>query len=202
MFLVPLLEQGLPIEGFDASPFMLDRLRKKCGAKNIKPAIWEGRLEEMDQQDQYALIFIASASFGLIIDLENVKKCIEKIYRALHSGGKFVFDIQTLQAIPQQLNIWKGNLRYYIDGRKILLSTLDLPLEENIGTTLCRYDLIDGNDIIKTEIENFRIRLHDPYELAYLLKEIGFKNIKPMQPFNYNKKPGKNDEIVIFECQK
>ena len=34
-FFVPILELGLPIEGFDGSTFMLDRFREKLHFKNI-----------------------------------------------------------------------------------------------------------------------------------------------------------------------
>ena len=201
-FFIPILELGLPIEGFDASTYMLDRFRKKCCTKNLSPNVWHGLIEEMDQLNKYDLIFIPSGSFGLIIDPEQVKNCILKIYNALQSGGIFIFEAETLKAIPEQLGIWKGSVRELTDEKKILLSTLDLPLEDNIGTTLCRYDLIEGNNIIKTEIENFRVRLHDPIQLCSILKEAGFKDIKMIKPFDRNKKPDSNDELVIYECRK
>lgn len=201
-FFIPILELELPIEGFDASTYMLDRFRKKCSTKNLNPDVWHGLIEEMNQLNKYDLVFIPSGSFGLIIDSEQVKNCILKIHHALQSGGTFVFEAETLKAIPEQLGIWKGSIRRFADGKKILLSTLDLPLEDNIGTTLCRYDLIDGNNIIKTEIENFQVRLHDPIQLCSILKEAGFKDIKMIKPFDRNKKSDSNDELVIYECRK
>ncbi len=201
-FFIPMLELGLPIEGFDASIFMLNRLREKCSPKNLNPNIWHGLVEDMDQQNKYDLIFIPSGSFGLIIDPEQVKKCLSKMYDALQPGGTLVFEAETLLAIPEQLGIWKGAVQKRKDGKMILLNTLDLPLKDNVGTILCRYDLIDGNNITKTEIENFQVRLHDPLQLSSILKEVGFTNVKMIKPFDRNKKPDNHDELVIYECGK
>jgi SAM-dependent methyltransferase len=201
-FFIPMLELGLPIEGFDASNFMLNRLHEKCNAKNINPNVWHRLIEDMDQQDKYDLIFIPNGSFGLIIDKPQVNMCLLKIYNALHSGGTLVFEAETLYAIPEQIGIWKGSVSTREDEKKILLSTLDLPLEDNVSTTLCRYDLIDGKNIIKTEIENFRVRLYDPLKLCSILEKAGFKNIKMIKPFDRNKEPDNHCELVIYECSK
>lgn len=201
-FFIPLLEHELPIHGFDASPFMLNRLHEKCNAKKLIPDVWHGRIEEMDQENKYDLIFIPGGSFGLIIDQEQIEICISKIYHALQSGGTFVFEAETLHAMPDQLGIWKGTIRKRNDGKMILLNTLDLPLKDNVGTMLCRYDLIDGNNIIKTEIENFQIRLYDPPLLCSILKKVGFKHIKMIQPFDRNKASDIHDKLVIYECRK
>src|ERR1700733_5777139 len=45
-FFIPILELGLPIEGFDASTFMLDRFREKCSTKRLSPNVWHGLIED------------------------------------------------------------------------------------------------------------------------------------------------------------
>lgn len=201
-FLIPMLEKELDIEGFDASAFMLDRLRQKCVTKNLHPKIWKGFLHELKEKNKYDLVFIPSGSFGLIIESDQAKICLKKIFDALLDDGIFVFEAETLNAIPQQLNIWKGSVRKRPDNKSIILSTLDLPPIDNVVTTICRYDLVDGHAVINTEIENFRVRLYEPELLCNILKDVGFTTIKMIKAFDHTKEPGSNDEVIIYECRK
>lgn len=54
-FLIPIFEDAYEIHGFDASPFMLDALHRKCAAKHLKPKIWQGFIQEVALEETYAL---------------------------------------------------------------------------------------------------------------------------------------------------
>lgn len=201
-YMIPFMKAGFDIHGFDASPFMLEALHQKCVAQNIKPKVWQGFFEDLAQPTQYSLIFIPCGSLGLIIDRKQVKLCLKKIWEHLSEDGTFVFEAETLTAIPAQLGAWKGSVRKRLDGKNIVLSTLDLPPEDQVETTLCRYDLVEGNAIVQTEIENFRVRFYDPSELCALLKEAGFSSVKTIKAFEHGQTPGGQDEVIVYECRK
>jgi len=88
------------------------------------------------------------------------------------------------------------------DGQMIILSTLLLPSENHVSQILCRYELVDGNDIVKTEIEHFKVRLYEPDGLLKMLQEAGFQEIKTHKAFQRNQSPDENDEVIVFECRK
>ena|ERR1700722_11947081 len=46
-FLLPLLEEGFDVQGFDASDHMLEALHVKANAKNLKPKVWKGFVEDL-----------------------------------------------------------------------------------------------------------------------------------------------------------
>src|SRR5438309_6210811 len=89
-YLIPFLEEGFNVEGFDASPFMLKRLQTKCAQKNLTPHVWEQFLEGVPatllrqgfvgQAKQYNLIFIPDSSFCLFLNPVHIKMCLQKIY--------------------------------------------------------------------------------------------------------------------------
>jgi len=201
-FLIPILEAGYEIHGFDASPFMLDALHKKCVAKRLKPKVWQGVIQEVALKETYALIFIPSGSLGLIIDLREVKLCLKKFWEQLKKGGKLIFEVETLKAIPQKVGVWKGTVRQKANGQQILMSKLSLPLVDNVDTTMCRYELVEGHKVLKAEMEKFQVRLYDLKYMDGLLKEVGFKQIKCLKAFDYNKVSGIEDEVVVYECTK
>ena len=66
-FLVPLLEQGYSVTGFDYSPYMPDVCRSKCKERGLTTTLLEASFETVSLADRYGLIFIPSGSFCLII---------------------------------------------------------------------------------------------------------------------------------------
>lgn len=60
-FLLPLVGEGFDVHGFDASVPMLERLHAKARAKDLKPRVWQGFIEDLNQEtEHYSLIFIPS----------------------------------------------------------------------------------------------------------------------------------------------
>jgi SAM-dependent methyltransferase len=201
-YLIPLLEDGYTVEGFDASPFMLNALHAKCAQKNLSPHVWEQFLEGVPATKQYNLIFIPDSSFCLFLEPAHVKMCLQKIYSLIQPGGTFVFDLETVYAVPAKTGLWHGKAYKKPDGTTILSSTLPLPIENSIATVICRYELIDKTDILKTEMEYFQIKLYYPTEMDALLKEVGFSQIKRIAAYDHESAPSAHDYTIVYECIK
>jgi hypothetical protein len=83
----------------------------------------------------------------------------------------------------------------YID----ILLHINVPLD----VSLCRYELVDINSLIQTEIEYMKLRLYDDdNQLVSLLNESGFSNVKTLKVFDRNKQSAPDDEVIIYECKK
>lgn len=201
-FLLPLVAEGFDVQGFDGSKYMLDALQMKAKAKNLKVNVWQKLVEELEIQEKYSLIFIPSGSFDLITNFQAVKMALTKFYNLLMNNGVLVFEVETLSAVPTQFGVWRGSVYFREDGKFIIASFLDLAMHENVVNTLCRYELVAGNAIIKTEVEMLQVRHYGPNDLVSMLTEIGFKTIKQLKAFDFEKQPDKNDEIIIYECRK
>ncbi|STX50948.1 acyl-CoA N-acyltransferase [Legionella busanensis] len=201
-FLLPMLADGLAIEGFDASSSMLSALKTKASAKKIKPVIWQGLIEDLNQPKTYELIFIPSGSFGLITNLQTIKNALTAIYRHLVPGGLFVFEVETFAALPKELGLWRGS-RWRLDNNKFILLSQLAMLEEDICYSIGKYELIHGHSIIQTEIEEYKIRLYnDPTFLLDLLKRVGFRQIELIKAFDRSQSPSTHDESIVYECRK
>ncbi|STX51748.1 acyl-CoA N-acyltransferase [Legionella busanensis] len=201
-FLLPMLADGFTIEGFDASPSMLNALIAKASARKIKPVIWQGLIENLNQPKTYQLIFIPSGSFGLITNWETIKIALTAIYRHLAPDGFFIFETETSAALPKELGLWRGSKWRLDDNKFILLSQLAM-LEDDICYSIGKYELIHGHSIMQTEIEEYKIRLYnDATFLLDLLKAVGFKQIQLIKAFDRSQSPSTNDESIIYECRK
>ncbi len=201
-YLIPYLEEGFNVEGFDASSFMLNALYAKCARKNLNPHVWEQFLEKVPTTKKYNLIFIPDSSFCLFLEPSQIAAALQKMYELLQPGGTFVFDVETVYAIPAKTGLWHGKAYKKPDGTTIISSTLPLGIENNIATVICRYELMDKTEIIKTEMEYFQIRLYYPDELELILKNIGFSHVKQIEAYDLNRAPSAQDYTVVFECKK
>jgi SAM-dependent methyltransferase len=201
-FLLPLVEEGFDVHGFDASQSMLERLHAKAKSKNLISKVWHGFIEDLNRSDKYPLIFIPSGSFCLITEKVDIQKALEIIYSHLEDNGLFVFEVETLYAVPKELSIWRGTRWPKEDGALILLSQLAM-LDEEICYSVGKYELIANNCVIQTEIEEYKIRIYqDPSFLLNLLTEIGFSEVRLVKAFCRNTAPAKTDESLVFECKK
>lgn len=200
-FLLPFLEEGFDVRGFDASDHMLSALYAKASAKNLEPKVWKGFIEDLKSQEKYDLIYIPSGSFCLIIDRLMIHLVLKKFYESLSEDGVLVFEAETLKAIPE-LNVWRGSAWHKSDGTMIVLSQLAVPLEDNVGNLICKYELIRDQKVIDTEIEEIKVRIYDPVELTEIIKACGFKKVRIIKAFNHTLAPDKEDESVVYECRK
>ncbi len=200
-FLLPLMEEGFNIHGFDASKYMLEALRLKAKALNLEPNIWQGFVQDLDREDKYDLIFIPGGSFGIITDESQVKEALQSFYNHMNNDGILLFEVESIKSLPES-GVWKGSVVRRSDKSEIMLSILPTQGEDNIYSFFQKYELIENNSIIKTEVEELRLRLYKKDDLRKLLQEIGFKDIKVIKSFDRNKPAEEEDEVFVYECRK
>ena len=201
-YLIPFYEAGYDVHGFDASEFMLSALYTKCTTKNIKPRVWQEFLQDLDSVQRYNLIFIPDSSFSLILEPTVIMTCLQKIYDHLNPGGIFVFDVETVNAIPTTTGTWLGKVHTRPDGSYIILNTLPLPIKNQIGTVVCRYELVRQAEILQTEMEYFQLRLYHMGEIDDALKAVGFSQVRCIKSYNQNLSPDPEDFTIAYECIK
>lgn len=201
-FFIPMLERSFSIEGSDASTFMLSVCEEKCRAKKLIPKLYHCFLNEMISDKQYALIFIPSGSFGLITDVKQAKLSLKTLYNMLLPNGKLVFEIETMNALPKELNIEQHSQVHISNKELISLKTISTyHPDTQVLQIYCNYELIYNDKIIKTEIEDLHVRHYQNNEIDSLLENVGFSKI--FQYKAYEKvTPSITDELIIYECVK
>ena len=201
-FLLPMLQDGFNIQGFDASTHMLDALHRKASAHNLSPEVSLDFVESFKQTKQYGLIFIPSGSFNLITDRSAIAHALKKFYDLLLPNGTLVIEIITLAATPKNPGTWRREKWERPEGGFILASSCEEPLNDNVSLTHCTHDLVVENKIVLSEQETFKIRLYDTQEFYDCLVIAGFSAITPIKAFNRSSRPEADDKDVIFECKK
>jgi len=203
-FLIPLLKKGYAVTGFDYSPDMLKACRKKCKELGLTTTLLEATFETFSSHSIYHLIFIPSGSFGHLITLEEVSQALTFITDSLHTGGKFVFEIETLKTIREPQGVWRGRWVNKPDGSKIVLNVLSqFNPTSRVETGLFRYELWEQNTISQTEVEVYHVRCYEPVEIEHLLKQHGLKVLDKWQAEPHTGlKANDKDAVILYECTK
>ena len=201
-FLIPMLQAGLNVEGFDASVHMLNALAQKY--PNIRPhTVWQQFVEDFKGDKLYQLIFVPYGSWGLITDLESSSLGLKNMYNHLVPGGKLVLEIETVASVPADCGIWHRGINTRADGSYIALNTLpSYNTITQIFRSICRYESIRKNTIELVETEDFQMYLYTFDEFDKFLKDAGFTNITKYQDHSKTPATDSNAPIIIYECTK
>ena len=108
-FLIPLIEAGYNVAGFDNSAQMLDVCRSKCQEKKLNVKLKKCGFEDFTLSETFNLVFIPSGSFCLLTDPNDSSNALNLINKWLSVGGKFIFEIDTLNAAGTTPGMWKAN---------------------------------------------------------------------------------------------
>ncbi len=200
-FLLPLLEENFDIQGFDASQHMLNALFAKASLNKLQPRVWYSFIEDWQTSANFKLIFMPSGSFCLLTGESSIQLALTHCYDHLAEEGILLIDALTPAGDPSSLGVWQGQCYTRPDGKNILLSKLSL-LNESILTTVCKYELIDGNSIVHTEIEQIHVRLYSQVQMMDLLHQAGFTQVRAIKAFVKQSAPDSQDESIVYECRK
>ena len=87
---LPLVARGIPVDGIDLSPVMVERLRGKPGGEALNVVI--GDIAEVPVPGRYPLVYLAWNTLYNLLTQEDQIRCFENVAAHLTSGGRFVVE--------------------------------------------------------------------------------------------------------------
>lgn len=203
-FLIPILQAGYDIQGFDASAHMLDACKQKCAALGImQPPVWQTFVQDFSAEKTYELIFVPYGSWGLITSIDDSQHALGVMFKHLANDGTLILEVETVASLPEPCGVWRRGVSRRADGSAIAINTLtSYNQETQIFRSLCRYESIVDGKIVATETENYEQYLYHFDQMDQMLKTAGFTQIKKYS--DYNKNPAIDPQIhtIIYECRK
>ncbi|MCP3944151.1 MAG: class I SAM-dependent methyltransferase [Desulfobacteraceae bacterium] len=205
-FALPLMEKGFKVDGVDASADMLAKYRRVCKERGYDANIYENTLAEMELPELYALIFITSGSFSLIIDDEEISRSLVNVNRHLLPGGRFVFEVSEYYDAHNFDHHWNSKWLKAPEGEIVLQSVIqkDQDRSSDIVHSLVRYELIKDGKLVDTEFLEFSLKCHNNGgdTLKALLKEHGFEDIIYYNSYDKTYDKDRKGFNLIVECRK
>ncbi|MGD8738499.1 MAG: class I SAM-dependent methyltransferase, partial [Anaerolineae bacterium] len=121
---LPLHHAGVRVEGIDASPAMVDRLRAKPGGDRIPVTL--GDFADVDVVGHYTLVYVLFNTLFALLTQEEQIRCFQNVAAHLHPSGVFV-----VEAFVPDLTRYQGgqSLRtVHIGGDHVRIDAAQLDL--------------------------------------------------------------------------
>lgn len=198
--LVPLLKDGFPIEGFDASQQMLDYCIEECSQRRLATDLKLGTFEGFTTEKRYAAIIIPAGSFQLITDTAAAMAALRRFHEHLLPNGRLILDIDPINGFLSE----RVYVRSWTPAEGELLTLTDTPVEtDHIAQTSLshlRYDHWRNGNLIASELDLFKLRWWGINELTLALQAAGFADMVVSGGYVHGRAPTKDDEAITIEA--
>jgi len=87
---LPLAARGIAVQGVDASPAMVARLRDKPGGETIPVTV--GDMTDMPVKGPFQMVYLTFNGLFSLTTQERQVECFRKVARVLEPGGTFVIE--------------------------------------------------------------------------------------------------------------
>jgi len=198
--LIPLLEKGLNVEGFDVSADMLAICRANCEQRGLKPKLFEEKMESFSINKKYEAVIVPTGTFLLLHKREDSIQALKKFYHHLSNGGRLIIDIflQTDFTIGNiSTRTWETK-----DGDMITLESKITEVDYINQYTIShhRYEKWRNGQLIQTELERFPLRWYGVEEFKQILEQIGFEDIVISADYQFGQYPTEPNQTITFEA--
>ena len=176
--LLPLLEAGFEMSGFDPSPEMLERCRVRCAKAGFAPDLRRQSFADFAYPEPFAAIIIPAGTFTLIADFALAMAALARLREHLAPGGLLVLDIQPISYLArtaEDRRSWtaeNGDL-LTLEGKRIAADWLSQRARDT-----CRYERWREHRLIETQIEPMAQRFWGLEEFRLALEARGFGDIE------------------------
>lgn len=200
--LVPLLDAGCDVTGFDPSPEMLDRCRALCAERGYSPDLTNQRFEDFHYDRTFAAILVPAGSFTLIDSFDAAMAVLRRFHDHLEVGGVVVLDIQPLWFLGtsgedrRQWTAANGDL-LTLEGRRVKTDWLAQRTEATL-----RYERWRDNRLIEAQLEPMTQRFWGREEFAFALGAAGFGEISVVGGYDRGRPPRSRDRVLTFEARR
>ncbi|WP_339995528.1 class I SAM-dependent methyltransferase [Priestia aryabhattai] len=175
--LIPFMQNGIDIEGFDISKEMLEACVEKAERLNLKPNVWYQDIGNFKNSNKYDLIIIPFGSFSLLGD-DIAVKSLQNMKAVLKDDGKILLTIIKKKSEIKELLDWTETDRVSFNKEIIVVYKKSVYDKRTSSlNTKIRYELLQGNQTQKVEIMDFPLRLYSSEEFESILYSNGFNNL-------------------------
>lgn len=201
--MIPLLQQGYQVRGFDLSIEMLNHCKDNLTTANLpRHIVQQASFTNFHYDETFDAIIIPSGTFLLMTDDEEITLALQKFYATLKVGGKIIFDL----FFQHHFQLGRTNIKTFplsaIEKITLTMTEAEIDYAHQVATYIHRYERWTHNQLQETELETFRLKWLGVQEIQYRLKEVGFTDITISTDYQYKKSVTNETEIFTVEAFK
>lgn len=199
-FLIPLLESGIKIEGFDVSPDMLEICRGHCEKRGLNPVLYEAEMASFTSDKKYDAIIVPTGTFLLLHERDKSLQALVNFKKHLKDGGKLILDL----IMPGDFDIGRASVKTWECANGDVITHENKLAEVNFihqyTVSHGRYEKWRNGTLMQTELERFPLRWYGVEEFRLILEQEGFQNIIISSNYEHGRYPEGTDETITFEA--
>lgn len=199
---IPLLQDGLNIEGIDQSPEMLESCKKRCEERGLSPVLHEMDMSEMKLHRTYEAIIIPAGTFLLIEDRKKSILALKNFYDHLAAGGRLILDLYLQPDTALNEVITKTWVTPEQNVITMESKRVEVDFLEQYSVSYLKYEKWQDGKLIDTELQRFAMRWYGVREFKLVLERLGFTDIVISADYTYGKAPVHAEQTITFEARK
>lgn len=200
--LVPLLEAGLLIEGFDASDEMLAYCEAECRHRGLEAVLSRQAFGGFSYEKRFSAIIVPAGSFQLITDGAAAAAVLRRFHDHLAPNGRLIVDLDPIGSFFESCT----SVRSWVTDEGDLLTLNDQRVETRYiaQTTLShlRYEHWREGSLVHSELDLFKLRWWGVEEFAMALRAAGFEEVEVSGNYEQGRAPQEGDTIISFEARR
>ena len=198
--MIPLLEAGLDVEGFDHSAQMLAVCRANAQARGFEPRLTQARFQDIAYDRVFAAIIVPASSFMLIDDYDAALGVLERFRDHLAPGGLLLVDMP-----PMSFFEAASRPRSWIaaNGDRLTHES-QMAINDPIAQRRVNHDRYDrwrDGKLVETELELFAYRVWGMKEFELTLAASGFADIEVCGNYRVGRPVRSGDGILNFSAR-
>lgn len=201
--LIPLIEAGYVVYGFDASSHMLEVCKRELSKRKLVDHTSKQRFEDFCYGEKFSTVVMPAGSIQLIKSYHSCLEFLKRLKSCLSRSGKIIIDIDSLDGMMEstpKTRVW--NL-----GADVLTLTETRVKTNYLHQTVVsqlRYEHWNEGGLVSLELEMFSLRFWSIFEFRSVLHEVGFKDISITldykYPFSMRDSGSVSGKVITFEA--
>ena len=191
-----LARMGYRVIGVDMSEEMLTVALQRAVEQAVMPQFVCQKLQRLRLPRAVDMAVCALDGLDYILDPEDCKEAIRRVYKSLNPGGIFIFDVNT----PEKLRAMDGQV--FLDEDDDVYCVWRGEFDEQ--TNICSYgmDLFQRQgDVWHRSFEEHREYAYTAQQLTEYLKAAGFTHIRVYADGKLEA-PGEGEQRIYFSARK
>lgn len=200
--LIPLLEMGFAIEGFDASQDMLQHCRQECRKRDLAATLTCQTFEQFSYERRFAAIIMPAGSFQLITETASAVAVLKRFWEHLQPGGRLILDIDPIESVISEAMPAR---RWPVEGGDLLTMTshrAEIDYVKQTTLSHLHYEHWRDGALLVSELDLFHLRWWGVEELTFALREAGFADVVVSGDYQHGRQPRQGDQIISFEANR
>jgi SAM-dependent methyltransferase len=200
--LIPLLQAGLQVEGFDVSPHMLAICRGHCAERGLDPVLSEADMTTFTSPGRYTAVILPAGSFGLVAGREAALRALGCFRESLRPGGRLIVDVDAPGPMTGPVQAPVRHWRRHPFLWTLQTMTVEHDQAAHQSTWFARYEKWQDGGLIATELQLLRLQHWSLTEFTGLLTEAGFTSIEVIAGYQDGRPPGPDDLTWTFTARR